>query len=174
MMDRMNDENGFRVLDGVALVMGAAVASVHLREIIRENLTSFGWGLVWCTFTWVSITATGPFLFLVRRFARQVPGYPRVGDSLWALLGFPWLLSALLRSTIGDGTSAYDASFGMGLVVGLGIASLIALWVVWTTWVTVSPEQAARTASLPWTNRVGLMLAIAWPVQCGIGLVVIS
>lgn len=174
MMDRIRDEDGFRLLDGAALVMGAAVASVHLRAIIRENLSGFGWSLVWCTFTWVSITATGPFLFLVRRFARRNPGYPRVGDRLWAVLGLPWFLSALLRSTIGDATSAYDASFAMGLMVGLAVASLIALGVLWTTWVTVSPEQAARTASLPWTNRVGLFLAIAWPVQCGIGLVVIS
>ena len=64
MIDRRNDEDGFRVLDGVALVMGAAVASVHIRGIIRDDLTGFGWALVWCTFTWVSLTATGPFLVL--------------------------------------------------------------------------------------------------------------
>lgn len=174
MIDPMNGGDGFRVLDGVALVMGAAVASVHMREIIRDNLSGFGWTLVWWTFTWVALTATGPFLLLLRRFARQTPGYPRVGDYLWALLGFPWFMSALVRSTLGNGTSQYDGAFATGLMVSLGVASLIALVVVWTTWVTVSPEQAARTASWPWTNRVGLLLAIAWPIQCGIGFVVIS
>jgi hypothetical protein len=174
MMDRMNRSDGFRVLDGVALVMGAAVASVHIREVIRDNLSSFGWTLVWCTFTWVSITATGPFLLLVRRFAQRSPGYPRVGDKLWAVLGVPWILGALVRSVLGNGTSPHDATFSMGLMVSLVVTSLIALGVVWTTWVMVSPEQASRTASRPWTNRIGLFLAIGWPIQCGIGLVVIS
>jgi len=32
--------------------------------------------------------------------------------------------------------------------------------------------EAARTASAPWTNRVGLVLAVGWPIQCGVGLVV--
>ena len=30
------------------------------------------------------------------------------------------------------------------------------------------------TSSAPWTNRVGLILAIAWPIQCGLGMVVLS
>jgi hypothetical protein len=174
MMDRAGGGDGFRVLDGAALVMGAAVASVHIRNIIRDNLSGFGWVLVWCTFTWVALTATGPFLFLVRRFARQLPGYPQVGDGLWALLGIPWLMTAILRSTTDDGVSGNDEFFAAGLGVGLAIASLIALGVVWKTWVMVPPEQAARTASTPWTNRVGLALAIAWPIQCGIGLVLIG
>ena len=42
------------------------------------------------------------------------------------------------------------------------------------TWVTVSPEVAARTAAPTWTNRVGLVLAIAWPVQCGVGMAVLG
>jgi hypothetical protein len=46
--------------------------------------------------------------------------------------------------------------------------------VVWSTWVMVPPQEAARIEAAPWTNRVGLILAIAWPVQCGLGLVVLS
>ena len=61
-----------------------------------------------------------------------------------------------------------------GKVELLGVVSLIALAVVWGTWVVVSPQQAAQTSSGPWTNRVGLALAVAWPIQCGIGLVVIG
>lgn len=174
MMEREGEVTGFRVLDGVALVMGAAVGSVHIRSVIRDNLNGFGWVLVWLTFSWVALTATGPFLFLARRFGQQVAGYPRVGDGLWALLGFPWLVTAILRSTAyGRGPEHHDF-FAAGLSVGLAMASLIALGVVWATWVIVPPEQAAQTASAPWTNRIGLALAIAWPVQCGIGLIVIS
>ena len=33
----------------------------------------------------------------------------------------------------------------------------------------VPPEEAARTAATPWTNRVGLILSVAWPIQCGVG-----
>jgi hypothetical protein len=155
-------------------VTGAAVASVHIRSVIRDNLNGFGWVLVWCTFTWVALTATGPFLFLVRRFALRLPGYPKVGDALWALLGFPWLMTAVLRSTGPGGAPENEDFYAAGLGVGLAIASVVALGVVWTTWVLVPPEQAARTASGPWTNRVGLLLSVAWPIQCGIGLVVIS
>ena len=174
MIDPMNGGDGFRVLDGVALVMGAAVASVHLRVIIRDNLSALGWALVWWTFTWIAVTATGPFLVLVRRIARKQPGYPRTGDWLWALLGLPWMMSALVRSTFGEGTASYDGAIATALMVSLIVASLVAQVVVWATWVAVTPEQAARTASPPWTNRVGMILAIAWPIQCGVGFVVIS
>jgi hypothetical protein len=171
MMDRAGGGEGFRVLDGAALVMGAAVASVHIRYIIRDNLNAFGWILVWCTFSWVSLTATGPFLFLGRRFARKLPAYPLVGDCLWALLGIPWLMTAIVRSTADN---VADENYEAGLGVGVAIACLIALAVVYRTWVIVPPEQAARTAATPWTNRVGLVLAVAWPIQCGIGLVLVS
>ena len=38
----------------------------------------------------------------------------------------------------------------------------------------VPPDQAVRVESAPWTNRVGLILSIAWPIQCGLGMVVLS
>ena len=47
MMERVEPGEGFTVLDGVALVMGAAVASVHLRGVIRDDLNAFGWALAW-------------------------------------------------------------------------------------------------------------------------------
>jgi hypothetical protein len=60
------------------------------------------------------------------------------------------------------------------LSLGLGLACLITLGVVWNTWVMVPPEQAARVEAGPWTNRVGLILSIAWPIQCGLGMVVLG
>ncbi len=174
MMERAGPGEGFSVLDGVALVTGAAVASVHVRGIIRDGLTGPGWALIWVTFSWVALTAAGPFVFLGRRFARRLAGYPKVGDTLWALLGLPWIVTALLRSAaMGEGHRGDDLVAAV-LGVGLGGASLIALGVVWATWVLVPPEQASRTAAAPWTNRVGLILSVAWPVQCGLGMVVVG
>jgi hypothetical protein len=176
MSERAEPAGGFSVLDGAALVVGAAVAAVHLRGVIPDDLTGPGWVLVWGTFTWVALTAAGPIIFLVRRFARKRPEYPKVGDTLWLLLGLPWIATALVRSDAPEGTGLprHTELYTTGLSVGLAVVALIALAVVWTRWVSVTPEQAGQTAASPWTNRVGLILAVAWPVQCGLGLVVTS
>jgi hypothetical protein len=173
-IQRSEPGGGFSVLDGAAIVTGAAVASIHIRRVIRDDLAAPGWVMIWGTFAWVALTAAGPFLFLVRRFLRRLPDYPKVGDRLWALLGVPWLVTAVIRSAAPVPAPRRDALFAGGLGVGLAVASLIALAVIWTRWVMVSPEEAARTASAPWTNRVGLLLSVAWPIQCGVGLVVIE
>lgn len=167
-------DGGFRVLDGVALVTGASVASVHMRPLIRDGMTTFGLVLAWGVFSWIALTAAGPSVFLFRRYVLRVAGYPRVGDGLWALLGLPWLVTALIRSFTGDHPPHRHELVTTALNAGLAVASLTALAVVWGTWVTVPPEVAARTAAPTWTNRVGLVLAIAWPVQCGLGMVVVS
>jgi hypothetical protein len=173
-MERVDTGGGFSVLDGAALVMGSAIASIHGLRVIRTDLTAPGWVLLGMTFTGVAITSTGPFLYLGRRFARRLPGYPKIGDRLWALLGLPWLLTAVIQSAAAGSEPRHDSMFTLTLSMGLGLACLIALGVVWTTWVMVPPEQAARVAGSPWTNRLGLILAIAWPIQCGLGLIVLN
>jgi hypothetical protein len=90
------------------------------------------------------------------------------------MLGVPWVLTAVIQSATAGSEGRQGSLFAMALGVGLGVVSLIALGVVWSTWVIVSPEQAARVEVAPWTNRVGLILAIAWPIQCGLGLIVLS
>lgn len=165
---------GFSVLDGIALVTGASVSSVHIRAIMRDDLNGFGWILFWGVFSWVAITAAGPFLFLVRRFVRRVADYPKVGDCLWAMMGTPWVVTAAFRSVSSDPTGQRDDLFKTVLTVGLAVVCLVALLVVWRKWVMVSPERAAQTSARPWTNQVGLLLSIAWPVQCGVGMVVIG
>ena len=167
---------GFSVLDGVGLVAGAAVASVHLRGALDETIFGPGWVIMLGTFVWVGVTSAGPFLYLLRRYARGQAGAPKVGDRLWGLLGLPWLLSALLQTGPREpGVAARPGSAAATLlVVGVGLVSLSALAVVWKTWVAVDPEKASETFSPPWTNRVGLLLAIAWPVQWGVTLVVIG
>ena len=166
----------FSVLDGVALVAGAAVSSVHLRGVLAEDLFGPGWLIMLGTFFWVGLTSAGPFLYLLRRFVRGLPDYPKVGDRLWAILGIPWLLTAFLQAVPPHPglAAAADELSALLLMVGIGIASMIALGFVWTTWVIVDRQRASVTFSASWTNRVGLLLAIAWPVQCGVGLVVIG
>jgi hypothetical protein len=173
-MERADSGGGFTVLDGIALVIGAAIASIHVLRVLRTDLSIAGWSMLWLAFAWVAVTAAGPFLFLARRFARPVPSYPKIGDRLWALLGIPWLATALLRSADAGSEPRQNALFATSLSAGLAIVCLIALGVVWGTWVMVPPEQAARMEAGPWTNRVGLILSIAWPVQCGLGMVVLG
>jgi hypothetical protein len=173
-MERINKSGGFSVLDGAALVGGAAIASIHILGVRREDLSAPGWVMIGVTFSWVAVTAAGPFIFLARRFARPTPDYPKIGDRLWALLGTPWLLTALLQSATTGSEQRHNPLFTTSLSVGIAIVCLIALFVVWETWVIARPEQAARVEAAPWTNRVGLILSIAWPIQCGLGLVVLS
>jgi hypothetical protein len=173
-MEESQPGSDINVLDGLALVMGSAIASVHILGIIRNGLSGAGWLLVWVTFIWVAVTASGPFMFLARRYLRHLPGYPRTGDMLWALLGVPWLMTAVIQSALPGQEPGQNPLFAGTLSVGLALACIIALGVVWRTWVMVASEQAARLEGGPWTSRVGLILAIAWPIQCGLGMVVLS
>jgi hypothetical protein len=173
-MERIDRGGGFSVLDGAALVVGAAIASIHVRGIRRADLSGPGWIMIGLTFSGVAVTASGPFIYLARRFVRKLPNYPKIGDRLWALLGLPWLVTALLQSATPGTEPRHDPLFSATLSVGLGIVCLIALIVVWSTWVMVPPEHAARVDAAPWTNRLGLILSIAWPIQCGLGMVVLS
>jgi hypothetical protein len=173
-MDRIDTGGGFGLLDGAALVMGSAIASIHTLRVMRGDLTGAGWIMIWGTFAWVAVTAAGPFLFLARRFARHLSDYPKIGDRLWALLGIPWLLTAVLESAAPGSEPRQNSLYSTTLSLGLAIVSLITLGVIWNTWVMVSPEEATRVEASPWTNRLGLILAIAWPIQCGLGMVVLS
>ncbi len=80
----------------------------------------------------------------------------------------------MIQSATAGTEPRQNSLFSMTLGVGLALVCLTALAVVWSTWVMVPPEQAARVEASPWTNRVGLILAIAWPIQCGLGLVVLN
>jgi hypothetical protein len=173
-MERSDNADGFSVSDGAALVMGSAIASVHILGVKRWEISGSGIFLVAMTFTWVAVTAAGPFIYLARRYARHLPAYPQVGDRLWAVLGLPWLVTALMQSATSGSEPRHNSLFTLTLIGGLAVACLTALAVIWSTWVMVSPDHAARVEAAPWTNRVGLILSIAWPIQCGLGMVVLS
>ena len=162
------------VSDGVAIIAGAAVASVHLRGVMSEQFIGPGWLLVLATFGWVALSSSGPFLFLGRRLLRKDKERLWIGERLWVIIGLPWLASAVIQK--GGSVPGQPASELLSTVlsVSLAIVSLISIAVLWETWVKVSPAKAAETFSGPLSNRIGLVLAIAWPIQCGAGMVVIG
>ncbi|WP_165249867.1 hypothetical protein [Paludisphaera soli] len=161
------------VLDVVALVMGSAVASIHIRPIGREGFSAPGLILASLAFAWLAATASGPFLYLARRFTGPTER-SGIGERLWGLLGVPWLLSAAIRSAGSSRTGGAGDLDSAVLAIGLAAASTIAMLTVWMKWVTANPEAAREVASGPWPNRVGLALAIAWPLQAGLALMVLS
>jgi len=166
----------FSVLDGSALVAGAAVASVHIRHAISDAPMGPGWVVLWGVFVLITLTAAGPFLYFFRRFLRSMQGRPGAGDRLWGLLGTPWLATALVQAatTPRGADPPVPMLVAAGLPLGLGIASLVVLVEVFRTWVAVPAGEASRAFAGPWSNRVGLCLAVAWPVQWGLGMVVLG
>jgi hypothetical protein len=174
MSDGSESGLGFTMLDGIAIVMGAAVASVQVRDAVPRGLTLLGWGLVWLTFAGVALSAAGPFVMLERRFGRRPKGYPKAGDRFWAILGIPWVFTALLRpsSAFPAGSDALNL-YRVCLWTGVAIASGVAVVGVWRAWAKVSPgPETGQFVRRSWTERVGLILAIAWPLQSGFVLVV--
>jgi hypothetical protein len=170
---RVRPPQGVSVLDGAGMIAGAAVAAVHLRGLLTGSACAPGAVVGWGCFAWITVSSAGPFVFVLRRYVGNPLGPALIGENLWALLGLPWLLAALCRS-MSSGSMNDDYGTGVGLALGLGIVSLIAIGAVWANWVIVGPERATRTFSPPWTNRLGLFLAIAWPVQWGVGMVVVG
>ncbi len=175
--DRIDGDGGFTVLDGAALVMGAAVAAIHVKGAVPDDGGPAAWAWISCLYSWVMLTATGPFLFLARRFGRRPGGYPRLGDRLWALAGTPWCVAALVRAGGGDAgetpghlDTAYVGCLGIGLTLAMAwIVPRLAL-----RYLLTPPSCSLNVEPVPWTDRLGLALTIAWPIQCGVGLVVIS
>ncbi len=178
--ERAESGNGFTVLDGAGMVIGAAVAAVHLRQSVPETLAGPGWALLWLTFAGVAITATGPPISFLRYLRERPSGKTWLGDRLWTLLGAPWVLMALVRAASSEGLSENVQVdllelYTLGLSIGIGSASILTLGIVWSTWVMVPPGRINEPEEpTPWTHKVGLTLAVAWPLQCGFGLIVLG
>ncbi len=170
---------GFTVLDGVALVTGAAVASVHVRSAVPSTAGPIGWVWAWCLFGWLTLTSAGPYLFLVRKFFTRPEGYPQVGDRLWALSGLPWLVAAIVRTLepnlrlMLSSRSQHDTYFAC-LSVGLGLVALISVPTLAARYLWNDPSSPRMPEPRSWTHRVGVLLAIAWPIQCGVALVLLD
>ncbi|WZO96256.1 hypothetical protein EP7_003245 [Isosphaeraceae bacterium EP7] len=162
--------NDLTMPDLAAFVVGAAVASAHLRPQLDGGILGVTWLILGPVFVLISVTASGPFLLWIRRRVRRVSGYPKLGDLLWGMLGAPWVIFAPFA-----GHAHSDVSLAaIGLSWSLGLACVVALAAVVLNWSNVSPERASLTAGPPWTNRLGLFLAVAWPFQCASCLAVLS
>ncbi len=169
---------GFTMLDVAAVILGAAIASIHVRLAVPAPHGKATWFFGVALFLWLSLTATGPFLYLSRRLIPRtgVP-WPLVGDRLWVLWGCPWVISAVVESAINPRASAtgqlepiYVGSLGLGLF----LATTIALPVLAARYLWGEPGGVGRAAGANWTQWVGLGLSATWPIQCGVGLVLMG
>ena len=174
MSDHSRRASGITMLDGAALVSGAAVASVHFRELTHEmtGLTTLGWLFLCATFTWLAVTSAGPFVFIVHRISSRPSGSPSIDDRLWMGFGLPWLLAAFYRSTIGNAFDPTDQVYGRCLFAGLLLASGPAFWLLLRTWrqnmVVRDPPDRVEA----WTDLIGRTVSVTWPLQFGLGFVV--
>ena len=173
-MERASEAGrGFTLLDGAAMIIGAAVASLHFSGAAPARLTGLGWGLVWGAFAGIALTSAGPALYLARRFLRRLERYPRSGDSLWAILGIPWIFSALVRSPRSNLCTGGEFYVG-ALTIGLALAIFAAIVSVWNICARPVQNRGEEDIASPWTNRVGFALAVAWPLQCGYALLLLA
>jgi hypothetical protein len=159
------------MLDILAFVVGAALASVHLRPALRVGWEGRALVLPGLAFMLIAITATGPVLLAVRKLTGRLVGWPGIGEILWCVIGAPWVTFAPLADSSRGTTGNFAA---MWLAISLIVVSMVALVTVWATWVDVSPDRASVNAGPPWSNRLGMILSIAWPLQWAAGLMVLA
>lgn len=187
---------GFTMPDGLAIVAGAAVASVHLRDALPLVLDGWSWLLAAFAFGGITITATGPF---VAAFAAWVGPAPpprepprlRTGEKLWLALGTPWGLFGVLRTAMPTESIAPDGWVRQLFFAALGLTTLVVFAVAWRTWLrppadplpllgadsSRPPGLAAESEPEPeqeqastWTNRIGFVLAMLWPLQFALAM----
>ncbi|WP_165065497.1 hypothetical protein [Paludisphaera rhizosphaerae] len=150
--------------DFMAFTIGAAFALLHLKRALGPDVSTPGLIVGSLAFLWLTATTAGPFVVLFRRMAGVESEGPTVGDRLWLVLGAPWILSSLFAWL----QSGFPA---IVLAVGVAEACLLAMIEVWRRWISVSAEEAKVAFSGAWTNRFGMILAIAWPVQIALLLI---
>jgi len=165
----------FTMLDGFSMVLGAAIASVHLRMAQLQPRSALGWVFLIALLGGLSLTATGPFLYLSRRFlARPSLGYPQFGDRLWTLWGCPWIISALVTAVFpsephsGRVDPVYVGTLGLGLFLASSVAiPILAARYIWADFGLTRRPPGMRWS---WSDRVGRALTATWPIQVGVGL----
>jgi hypothetical protein len=170
----LHQATGPTVLDGTALVVGAAVAAAHVRRVVPEFTTTPSRYLLALTFLGIALSAAGPLVYVVRRWLRPGPEPQRLGDRLWALLGLPWIATAWAGGThppLEIARSSPDLCTVL-LMIGVGLASIVCLASMWAHWIMIPRGRLLDEERAPWTHRLGMILAVAWPLQFGFTLIV--
>ena len=173
-MATVAESSRLNLLDIGAIVTGASFASVHVRLTLPDprGLPERAWGAV--LLAWLTVTSAGPFFYLVRRF-RTVPKhfYPLMGDRLWGLWGCPRVVAAIVGSgqrSVADHAGRLDPAYVGSLGIGLFLATIIAVPILASRYL----RGTRHADSTNWTQWVGLTLTATWPLQCGVGLVVMG
>ena len=162
----------FTVADLVAVILGAAVAMTLMRSVGGVGGSAAGLVLGGLAGFLTAVTASGPFVVLARRWLRPGRDCPRIGEWLWAALGTPFVLTAIVQSARGP-DAARDQVLGWVLGGGMAVVTVVAS-VGLARWVEAGPDEASEMAGGPWTNRVGFMLAVALPLQVGLVLLFLA
>ena len=104
--------------------------------------------------------------FLLRNLLAQV----LIVIGLALVVAIPLTVAAVRGASSAEFSATVEPS-----VVATTSIVLIVLGVLWKTWVLTPPQARARKpARSTWTDRVGLALAVSWPLQCGFLLVVLD
>ncbi len=164
------EPEGLSTLDGVALVTGAAMASIHVRALFTDLPGPFTIALIVVLFCWMSLASAGPFVFAVRRFVRHLGNYPGLGDRLWLLAGVPWILAGVVRtgSTSSNLDPGSDRPYAAALIGSVSVA------IGWGLLIVLRHGAAACVANRSWTEWAGLLCTGLWPLQALTAFVILN
>lgn len=166
-------EPSWSLLHIVAIVTGAAVASMHLKDraVFGDELNEFGVALLIVVFLFLAVAATGPFLYGIHRLVYRKPDALFSGESAWLVLGLPWLITALWRSVFDSGISTTAGQrWLLFLWVMLGASCLYAAVVAVIRFRRTAPGTEGQKGKmapglLSLIDTIGGTLALLWPFQ---------
>ena len=76
-------------------------------------------------------------------------------------------------STAGNSMStAANILYGNALFIGLALASGLAVFRLKRAWSALDTARTAKAPRRTWTEWIGTAIAVAWPLQLGLGFVV--
>ena len=114
-MEQIDAGGGFSVLDGAALVVGSAIASIHILGVRRWDVSVIRLDHGCDHLLLGGSDGRWAHLFILRDDSPDdCPIYPGIGDRLWAVLGIPWLATALVnrpRPALSRPQSAFGDDF---------------------------------------------------------------
>ena len=151
------------------LFVGAAIASVHVLGIRRVRPLRSGWIMMSHRILLDRHNRCRPISLPGTQIHQTIAAISQDRRSFVGAAGAP--MACVRNSSVGYSwhRTKTQSSVLDNFDLGARIVCLIALIVVWGTWVMVPPEEVAQVEAAPWTNRLGLILSIAWPIQCGAG-----